>query len=79
MSKYEEYKDIIETIYLMNLSDNFKETLNTLVYYLKNYDKFRCWELVDTLYPTVKLEDNIDDEQISYIKQSLLKIGEGCK
>ena len=78
-NKYENYKDIIETIYKMDLSNYFKETFDSLVHYLKEYNKFRVWELVDTLYPAVKLEDNIDDEQISYIKQKLLKIANECK
>lgn len=79
MTEYEEVKDIIDTIYSMNLSDLFMEDFNKLVYYLKNYNKFRCWELVNALYPAVKLEDNITNEQISYIKNSLLEIGEVCK
>lgn len=78
-NKYEDFKNIIETIYKMDLSNYFKETFDTLVHYLKEYNKFRCWELVDTLYPAVKLENNINDEQISYIKQALLKIAKECK
>lgn len=79
MTKYDEYKDVIDKIYTMKLSDYFKEKFDILVGYLKNYNKFRVWELVDTLYPAVKLEENINDEQISYIKNSLLKIGAMCK
>lgn len=67
-----EIKEKINIIKRMNLSKAFLDLFNKLESaYLKN-EKTIVWTMIDNLYPSVKLENGINDEEKTYIKSFLL-------
>lgn len=65
MKEYDEIKSEIEN---MKLSKSFRKSIEQFISAVEKNDKFRIWELQDTIYTSVKLE-NIDKEDMRLIKE----------
>ncbi len=73
MENYEELKDYICKIDKMDLNKSFKQLFEELKEAIKENNKGKCWAMVDNLYPSIKLEENINQNEKEYIKEFLLK------
>lgn len=52
----------------MNLSLSFRSSIEDFIEAVESKNKFRIWDLQDTIYTSVKLE-NLDSEEIDLIKK----------
>ena len=64
----EEYNELKIKIKNMNLSLSFRSSIEDFIEAVESKNKFRIWDLQDTIYTSVKLE-NLDSEEIDLIKK----------